>query len=475
MVITEQYFNQIIRFIENDTGIRLPDTNYRLIKRFVSERLSSLEMNQDTYLAHIKENKAEYDRFLDAITINETYFFREQKHFKIIDKIIFPQYANTRQDPLAFWSAACSTGEEAISIAALAEKFWGQSSENTYSVFASDLNPRALEAFKKGEFRPNSFREDGSCFHHLLKPFIRHKDGLQILGDSLKQNIRIYHINLLSDDFSRLSACFNIVFLRNMLIYIPIKTRQKILDKIVRKMANGGYLFLSSSETPLVSHQDLKLADHQGVYFFQKKNIRDKKQGCLSDQKLFKEIGGKRFTKKTVTEVFPGEKKEKYFVNVEEITFFVNQKLNNRLFFAEDNINYSLAIQFIEIVFLINSNKFSKAREQLEAVGNITVPNEISFYLSGYLDMAEQNEEKAVRQFSKALNCNVSFWPARFYLGMLFQKSYPRKARIEFEMCQRSISSYLEKDSYSYQFLLEGFNAKYFFDICRKWVKKLET
>ena len=144
MVLSEQYFNRIVRFIENDTGIRLPDTNYRLIKSFVSERLSFLEMNPDTYLAHIKENKDEYDRFLDAVTINETYFFREQKHFKIIDKIIFPQYINTEQRPLAFWSAACSTGEEALSIAALAQKFWGQSSENTYSVFASDLGAIGL-------------------------------------------------------------------------------------------------------------------------------------------------------------------------------------------------------------------------------------------------------------------------------------------------------------------------------------------
>ena len=344
----------------------------------------------------------------------------------------------------------------------------------TYSVFASDLNPCALETFKRGEFRPNSFREDGSCFHHLLKPFFRRKGALQILGDSLKQKIRICQINLLSDDFSNLPDCFNVIFLRNILIYIPVETRQKILDKIVRKMADGGHLFLSSSETPLVSHQDLKLAEHQGVYFFQKKNIQDKKQGYLPGQKLLKEISRKRSIEKPVTETFPDRKREQYCVNIEEITFFVNQKLNNKLFVSEDNINYSLAIQFIEIVFSINSNKFFKAREQLEEVSRITAPNEISYYLSGYLDMAEQNEEKAVRQFSKALNCNVSLWPARFYLGMLLRKSTPRKARIEFELCQRSIRSYLEKDSYSYQFLLEGFNAKYFLDVCRKWGKKLE-
>jgi len=465
MFITEHFFNQIIKFIKNNTGIDMPDTNYQHIKRFLSSRLSSLNMKPEIYLAHIKENKDEYDRFIDAVTINETYFFREQKHFKLIDSIIFQNYANTKQN-LSFWSAACSTGEEAVSIAALAETFWGDSS--AYTVFASDLNPIALEVFKKGKFNSNSFRKDGSCFHHLLKPFIRYQGALHFLKNSLKQKIKIFQINLLHDDLRRLPDNINIVFLRNTLIYISIEKRQKILDKIVRKMSIGGFLFLSSSETSLVSHQLLLLKEHQGVYYFQKKNIYEKKQGSQSNEKLFNSIREEKLSKKSENSFCTDKEKAKDLVNIDEITFYANQKLNNRLFVVKGNINYSIAIQLIEIVFLINSNQFSKAKELLKLVTRITVADEISLYLSGYIDMAEQNEEKAIMKFSRSLKCNISFWPSRFYMGMLFQKISPRKALIEFELCQRSIISYLENGSSNYQFLLEGFNAKYFLEICKK-------
>jgi chemotaxis protein methyltransferase CheR len=473
MAITEQFFSLIIQFIEKNTGIEEPDTNHRQIKRFVAERLSSLDIKPDHYLVHVKENKDEYARFIDAVTINETYFFREQKHFMLIDSIIFPKYTNTKQRHFNFWSAACSTGEEAVSIAALAEKFWGQNAETSYSVFASDLNPIALDVFKKGKFSTNAFRKDGSCFHHLLKPFICYKGEYQFLEDSLKQKIRVLQLNLLHDDFSRLPESLDLVFLRNTLIYIPIETRQIILDKVVKKMRVGGYLFLSSSESPMVSHQDLESIEHQGVYFFEKKNIDDKIYACQSDQIVVQKISEKPLAEKFETCDLPI--KEKNIIDTREIIFFVNQKLTNKHCAVEDNINYSLAGQFIEIVLLIHSNQFNKARDLLESVTSITKADEISFYLLGYMAMTEKNEKRAICQFSKSLKCNASFWPSRYYLGMLILESSPRKAKIEFELCQRSIISCLEKDNASYQFLLEGFHAHYFLDICKKWLKKIKN
>jgi chemotaxis protein methyltransferase CheR len=445
----------------------MPDTNHGLIKRFVSERLSSLHMKPDRYLSYVKDNTDEFNRFIDAVIINETYFFREQKHFMLMESFIFPRLANKNQGHLNFWSAACATGEEALSAAALAESYFGKRSENSYSVFASDLNLIALEIFKKGTFRTNSFRKDGSCFHHLLKHYICYKNGLPLIENEIKQKIHIFQFNLLHDDISKIPADMDIVFLRNILIYIPIKTRQIIINKIVRKMKPGGYLLLSSSETPLVFHQDLHLVEHQGGYFFQKKNINTEKHIKLSDQILVKEINE---NKKFVTTF---KEKDKEIVHIEKIIFFMNQKLKNSLFDAKDNINYCIAIQFIEIVLLIKSKKFSRARELLKSVISITVADEISFYLSGYMDMAEQNEASAIYKFSKSLTCNASFWPSRFYSGMLYLKFSPRKAKIAFELCQRSIISYLEQDSYSYQFLLEGFHERYFLDICMKWVQKL--
>ncbi len=125
MNMGEQDFEQLLQFIEDDTGIRLPEANYRQVKHFVVERLNILHLDLETYLARLTQQKREHAQFLDAVTINETYFFREEKHFKIIESLIFPQYRATLQTHLPLWSAACSTGEEAVSLAALAETCWG--------------------------------------------------------------------------------------------------------------------------------------------------------------------------------------------------------------------------------------------------------------------------------------------------------------------------------------------------------------
>ncbi len=474
ILITDREFTRIFQFIEQDTGIRLPEANHHLVKRFVEERLAFFGMDVQAYALYVKEDNAEYDLFLDAVTINETYFFREEKQFKVIDTMIFPKYFNARQERLTFWSAACSTGEEAISLAALAEKFWGTRPASAYAVFASDLSGHALQTFQGGKFKANSFRQDGSSFRPLLEPFIDRQGKFWCVKDELKRNIRIQQLNLFRDNFSQIPSRFHLVFLRNMLIYMPLNTRRKILDNIIGRMADDGYLFLSSTETPQVSHPELKLIDVEGVYFFQKKTLQDKQQGCFFDRQLVEEISEQHFVEQPVVEVSPKDVRKKHIPDVKRMCLFANQKLNNRLFSVKNNTNYSLALECLQIVLFINSNKFVEAGKSLETMNRDAAPNEISLYLAGYLDMVEQRNENAVRQYFKALQYNASFWPARFYLGMLLRKTSPRRAYRQFATCRKNIVDYLETNSYDYRFLLEGFNAKYFLDMCRKWEKKLD-
>jgi chemotaxis protein methyltransferase CheR len=331
--------------------------------------------------------------------------------------------------------------------------------------------------FNKGEFKTNSFREDGSSFHPLLEPFICRQESIWTLEDSLRRKIKIQQINLFHDDLEALTTRFNLIFLRNMLVYMPLDIRERILDKMVKVLAEDGYLFLASTETPLMYHPTLQLKEYHGVYFFQKKNFQDTQRGFSFNQELSKAIKEKPkpSIKKSLIQNTPKKNIEKYSANVEEVLHFANQKLNNRLFSVENNINYSLSLQFLEVVFFINANKSSEARNVLDSIQQMMTPNEISLYLLGYLEMVEQHEKKAISQFMNALQRNNSFWLARFYLGMLLQKTSPQKALREFTICQENIASYLQNNRYDYQFLLEGFNAKYFLNMCRKLINKLDS
>lgn len=461
MIVGEEVFTEIVAYLEIETGILLPDINYRPVRRFVSERCIMSGIVPGGYLGLAKSDPAEYDMLMDAATINETYFFREEKHFEVLASLVLPELISGKKTP-AFWSAACSTGEEAVSIAALAKSVLG---DIEFRVFATDLNPVSLETFEKGEYTSNAFRQDGSKYHSLLSPWLTGDNERFQLNGALKNEIAISRLNLMTDDLSRLPSNLDLIFLRNTLVYMALETRHKIIDKISAKIATGGHLFLGTTEIPLVSHRDLKLLEVNGIYYFKKKTIRDKKMGHSGDKKLESEVAPKP--------ICPEKSPLENEMDLREIMAFANKKMNNRKFTVDDDVNYDMALKFLDIVFKINSDSLSDAEHELNEIMCLLGPNEISVYLLGFIRMVEEKNDPAAKLFSDALELNKDFWPSRFYLGMLLIKSSQQKALGEFEACLASIDAYLAENSFAYHFLLEGFNAKYFRSICEKWVGKL--
>ena len=465
--LTDQEFRQILTFIESDAGIRLPETNYQIVTRFAVKRMAKLNLSFNQYLGLLKQQHIdEYNHFLDAITINETYFFREQKHFQVLERLIVPQLATSGSFPIRFWSAACSTGEEATSMAALAERYWGQPSSADYSVMASDINPYALAMFRAGEFRANSFREDGTAYHPMLKSVLRQSHDRWMLKTTVKHHLDIRNINVFRDDLAQFANQFHVIFLRNMLIYMTMPIRRKILDNIVPTLKEGGYLFLASSEMPLISHANLMLQEYDSVYFFHKKTLQEKQRGLTFDRDVLQDIQQPTHSPSSTDSQSPRHRKAE--VNLEDMLFCANQKLNNRLFTAVKNPNYAFALSFLRLVVVINEKKLSEAHNVLNDLMKEIGLNEITCYFSGYLKMIEEQHQEAVQFFRQALIHNQQFWPARFYLAMLLRRTNPSAASQEFTTCRANIDAYIQQDRRDYQCLLEGFNAKYFLNICQK-------
>ncbi|ETR71387.1 MAG: hypothetical protein OMM_08161, partial [Candidatus Magnetoglobus multicellularis str. Araruama] len=123
-------------------------------------------------------------------------------------------------------------------------------------------------------------------------------------------------------------------------------------------------------------------------------------------------------------------------------------------------------MEFLDIVVLLNNHQSKDAKNRLNKIKQTVRENELTHYLCGYIYQVEGHKSSALNHFQKALNRNREFWPARFYTGMLLKKHSATKARHEFMACHKSIIRYIEQDRYDYQFLLEGFNAKYFLELC---------
>jgi hypothetical protein len=235
----------------------------------------------------------------------------------------------------------------------------------------------------------------------------------------------------------------------------------------VPTLQEGGYLFLASSEMPLISHAHLVLQEYEGVYFFHKKTLQEKRQGLIFDQHVLHDITTPISTTPSKTPG-PRPRKNKSSVDPEEILLLANQKLNNHLFSAPKNPNYAIALTCLHLVVLVNEKNLEEARKVVAQLFQESGRNEVSCYLAGYVDMIGEHPKSAIKLFRQALHHNSSFWPARFYLTMLLRQSRSRNASQEFVTCCEDISAYIRQNKRDYQCLLEGFNAKYFLNMCQK-------
>lgn len=190
-----------------------------------------------------------HGKAIDALTTNETFFFRDFQPFEALRKTIIPrlmeQRAATRK--LSIWSAACSTGQEPYTLAMLLRENFPQLAQWNVSILATDLSPTVLTQARAGSY--NQFEVNRGLPAPLLIKYFR-KDGERwIVKDELKQGIEFRPMNLIEP--WPIFPPFDIVLIRNVMIYFDVPTKQAILKKIRACLQPQGSLFLGTAETTL--------------------------------------------------------------------------------------------------------------------------------------------------------------------------------------------------------------------------------
>ncbi len=458
-------FSTIKSFVYNRYGIVLTNEHYAAVSHFINSRLANFSFIIQKYLAFLEKNREEECLFIDAITVCETYFFREEKHFKILEEHVFPYLESLEKKSIVIWSAACSTGEEAISLSTLAH-FCLEEKEFSYKVYATDLNERALECFKSGIFTQNSFRSDGESYRFLLNPFLQKHHSHWKLRDEIWRTLYVHPCNLLKDTYSFFPCGFDIVFFRNTMIYFNCETRHKILNKIVDKMNDGAFLFFSSSEVPMVFHPSLKVMEYEGGYFFQKREMEKEKKVQIKKKQI--EFDRIRLINTSLSDNKPSKKVD-FNDLIDHIVFkkvdWGDQKYNESVFQAMESLKKIL--KWIDLLSVQNS------RFELYDFSRMVKENEIIFHLYGMISMVDNDEGKAMEYFQKALEYNQECWPASFYKAMLMLEKDSIESLHAFKICAEMLRRYIAKGSDKYIFLLAGFDSKYFLDVCEKWINKL--
>jgi chemotaxis protein methyltransferase CheR len=254
-VMSEVTFKALREFIYTLTGIYFQDNKKYLLESRISKRLQALRLAQyEDYLQFIKfgVRKDDEKKFLyDAITINETYFFRNEPQFEIFEKTLVPDLvkfkASTPRAKIRIWSSASSSGEEAHTLAMIfLEKIKPKYPLLEFEVVGTDISPSILDIAKKGVYREYSVRNMPKLY---LEKYFHTEDGRFIVNDNVRKLVRFDHMNLFDQQRMRGMSNFDIVFCCNVLIYFDAKSKIQVVSQLYDSLNRGGYLFIGYAES----------------------------------------------------------------------------------------------------------------------------------------------------------------------------------------------------------------------------------
>jgi chemotaxis protein methyltransferase CheR len=245
--IADNEYKRFCEFLEHQCGIVLGENKQYLVKSRLSPLMTQFELDSLSKLIEKTMKVGERQlraSVVDAMTTNETLWFRDSYPFELLTRDIFPEYDNKQ---IKIWSAASSSGQEPYSISMTAlEHKKKKPSQAKISIVGSDISPSMLEHCKKGEY-------DSLALARGLSPerkkmfFEPAENGNMRLKPEVKRPVSFRQVNLL-DSYTLLGK-FDIIFCRNVLIYFSADIKAKILSQFAQSLNPGGYLFLGASES----------------------------------------------------------------------------------------------------------------------------------------------------------------------------------------------------------------------------------
>jgi chemotaxis protein methyltransferase CheR len=249
--LPEDVFRLIRDIIKDYCGLYFDDTSRYLLEKRLSRRIRNhyLKDFRDYYrfIRYDKRAEEELTAIMDLLTVNETYFFREQNQLKAFSEEILEELKTVNSDrkTLRVWSAGCSTGEEPYTIAMLINER-GHFNGWDIEIHGSDINQRVLQTARRGVYRRNSFRTTEPYF--MSKYFIE-EDGSFKISDAAKKHVNFNYLNLLDPFKSKFLGKMDVIFCRNVLIYFDNASRRRVIENFHDRLVDGGYLLLGHAES----------------------------------------------------------------------------------------------------------------------------------------------------------------------------------------------------------------------------------
>ena len=255
-MISDKLFKEFSDTFYQISGIRLPIEKKYLVENRLSKYIGPLkeyrsfaailEQLTSTSPSEVKSTKI---LLINALTTNYSYFFRDIAHFRFLSYILDTRKKQERL-PVRIWSAACSSGEELYSIGITAEMAIPGFSQSEVEILGTDISADMIAKARSGRYQAGSMvkKLSSDMISRFFDPVPENEEYIEV-SESIRKKIRIERLNLL-ESFS-FSRPFDIVFLRNILIYFNNQEKELIINGIAQNMCDKGYLILGHTENTL--------------------------------------------------------------------------------------------------------------------------------------------------------------------------------------------------------------------------------
>jgi chemotaxis protein methyltransferase CheR len=212
-------------------------------------------------------------QLVEALTIGETYFFREPRAIEALLNAVLPDIQQRQGRRIRLWSAGCATGEEPYSLAMALDSHCRDPHQWDISILATDINLQSLQKALQGNYTAWSFRTTPT--HYKQRYFYPQTDGSFLLDSRIKQMVRFSQLNLAQQDYpspANGTHQVDVIFCRNVLMYFSPQTITQIVQRFARSLTPGGWLIISQTECSHYFQQEFETVQIGQAFLFRKRN-----------------------------------------------------------------------------------------------------------------------------------------------------------------------------------------------------------
>ena len=506
MIFTQELKRSFKNHIAQRGGLYFKDHDLKSLESAILERAKSLSIDSMqayyNYLIASEEKEDEFRELLNLLTINHTYFFRNEPHFKVLREKILPEIINRRssfvkrealhvsQDTLhkqkpaiRIWSAGCSTGQEPYSIAILLKELIKDISEWDIYILATDASEQALSMARAGVYSNSSMK-------HVPEEYIdKYFTKIQAAGgktehaidERIKNMVTFAFFNLMEDSFP---SEFDIILCRNVVIYFELETTLKIMNKLHSSLIGSGYFFIGYSETLQFMPDKFQMVASEDAIYYRKpekdahikkevlidedSDVLDKALDELSREQAIAELEAEVNTKSLA----PG-KIEDILVEIIKLTHL--KEYDKALGFIDEAIRIdeeAIEPYYLAAEILLNQGDTVKAREMIDRALKLNSLFAPAHYLLGCINIEQNKSEEAKESLKRAMFIEKDFLLAHFYMANIYRDQGDIGHAI------REYRNTLKVLSKSSPFAIiaysGGFNTATFMSLCKDNIERLK-